>query len=91
MNMEQTVKHWMLDQLASGEYIDPLTDEVMLTQLAEAAAWEFDLDLDDELPFELAYEAAQRWERMQAAASRAAANAVSRPRRRAFRPPSAVQ
>lgn len=91
MTTEQNVKRWMLDQLQSGEYIDPLTGEVMLTQLAEAAAWEFDLDLDDELPFELAYEAAERWERMQGAASRAAANSTPRPPRRAFRPPSAVQ
>lgn len=48
---------------------DPTTGEAMLTQLAEAAAWEFDLDLDDELPFELAYEAAGQWARMRRAAS----------------------
>ena len=91
MNTEQEVKNYMLDQLAAGEHIDPLTGEVMLTQLAEAAAWEYDLDLDDELPFELAYEAVGRWEKNCGAPDGDAPNAVPRPSSRAPRPSSAVQ
>ena len=101
MSKEQKVKAWMLQELQAGEYVDPATGEAMLTQLAEAAAWEFDLDLDDELPFELAYETAQRWERAQRAAggdarrgaspSPAAPHAHPRPSSRAARTPDAVQ
>ena len=96
MKEEREVKAWMWAELQAGECIDPLTGEVMFTQLAEAAAWEFDLDLDDERPFELAFAVGERWERAQRAAGRGAPNRAApdadpRPSRDAARPPDAVQ
>ena len=61
-------------------------------RLAEAAAWALDLDLDGELPFELAYAVGEQWERMHGAGKpHGAVNALSRRSSRALGPPDAVQ
>ena len=67
MNVKQ-VKQYMMDCLIAGEHIDD-AGEVELTQLAEDAASALDLYDGDDIPetvFELAYQVAQKWERMAA-------------------------
>ena len=60
--MEKKVKKWMNDQLAQGKYQEY---GIQLTELTEAAAVEFNLDLDDEHECEAfywAYQVGEKWE-----------------------------
>lgn len=82
MVTDKEIKRYMMCQVQDGEYVDPITGEVQLTQLAEAAAWESNLDLEDERPFELAFEVGEWFAKTQASskcahgtASGAASNA----------------
>lgn len=56
MNAEE-VYQWMLEQ--RERFCDPQTGEVNATQLAEAAAIEYELPKDSETVYELAFWAAE--------------------------------
>jgi hypothetical protein len=58
---DKAIRYYLYDVTRLGEYDDPYTGEVNLTQAAESCWGQFpSLCEDDERPFEIAYEVAEK-------------------------------
>lgn len=57
---DTAIRFYLYDVIRLGEYDDPYTGEVNLTEAAESCFAEFDIPDNDERPYEIAYEVAER-------------------------------
>lgn len=56
----EAIKWYLYDVIRLGEYDDPRTGEVDLTSAAESCFVEFDIADNDERPYEIAFEVAEK-------------------------------